>query len=260
MPRRGGASRLRLRRRLLLLSVPVVIVALFIAYKMISVVIAGNAAVSDFRRHDVGALRDDISTLSFLNVIEPDSVALAHGDLAALDGQLGEADSRFSALMSRTDVSQSCPVRINAELVRETQGDLAARDGRLDQAERRYLAALTVIKDAPARCFDANSDPDADRRAIRNDAAARLADKIRALHAAPPLPAPQPPAPPPPPPPPPSAAAPGSGSPVHSDVNPDKLPGSGPAPQLRLDPGTGNPLDRLQEALANSDAAGQNEQ
>jgi hypothetical protein len=44
---------------------------------------------------------------------------------------------------------------------------------------------------------------------------------------------------------------------LHGEVNPDKLPGSGPARSLRLDPGRGNALDRLQEALANSDGAAQ---
>jgi hypothetical protein len=250
--------RLRLRQRLVLFSTPVVIVALLVAFKMISVVIAGNAAVSDVKRQDVGALRGDVSTLSLLNVIGPENVAFAKGDLAALEGKLGEADSQFSDLLSRTAASRSCPLRINSELVRETQGDLAARDQKLDQAEQRYTAALAMIKEAPRGCFDANSDPDRDRRAIKNDAAARLADKIRALHVPPPLPAPAPP--PPPPPPPPSGGATGSGSPVHSDVNPDRLPGTGPAPELRLDPGSPNPVQRLQEALANSDAAGQDDE
>ena len=248
----GGTGRMRRRRRLLLVSAPIVIAALLAAYKMVSVVIAGNAAVSDFGHHDAAALRGDISTLSFLNVIKPGNTEFASGDLAALDGRLGEADSRFSDLLSRTAVSRSCPVRVNAELVRETQGDLAAHDGKLDAAEERYTAALAVVNDAPAGCFAGNDDPLADRRAVRNDAAARLADKIRALHHPPPLAAVQPPAARPPAPASPPAAA---GSPVHSDINPDRLPGSGPAPELSLDPGRGDPLERLQHALANSDAA-----
>ena len=261
MLRRSGRSRIRLRRRMLLVSAPVVVVALLTAYKMISVVLAGDAAVSDFRGHDIGALGDDISAMSFLNVVKPDNVELAKGDLAALNGKLSEADSRFSGLLTRTDAPRSCPVRINAELVRETQGDLAARSGELDQAEQRYLAALAVVKDAPGGCFAGNSDPDTDRRAVRNDAAARLADKIRALHTPPPEPASQRAAVPPAPPPPPAAGAPaGSGPAVlghaNPDANPDHLPGSGPVPDLRLQPGAGNLLDRLQEALRNSDAAG----
>jgi hypothetical protein len=261
-----GPSRLRLRRRLVLFSAPVVAVALLAAVKLISVVILGNAAASDFGRHDTGALRDDIATLSVLNVIAPDKLAFAQGGLAALEGDLGAADSRFSDVLSRTDASRSCPVRVNVELVRETQGDRAARDGRRDQAEQHYASALAVIKDAPQVCFQGNSDPNSDRRAIRNDAAPRLADKINALHTplpsspSPPRPpaATSPPAPPPPPPPPPvGAPGPGGDAGNLSRVDPDRLPGTnGSAPALRLDPGSGNPLDRLREALGDADASG----
>jgi len=255
---RSGPSRLRLRRKLMLFSAPAVIVALLAAFKMISVVIVGDAAVADFARRDTGALRGDISTLHVFNVIDSDNVRFAQGDLAAFEGNLGQADARFSDVLSHTDASQSCPVRINLELVRETQGDLAARDGTLDHAEQRYTAALAVINDAARGCFEGNNDPDQHRRAIRNDAAARLADKIRALHA--PRPAttvsqPQTSAPPPPPPPP--VAGSGGQTGGVGDVAPGELPASGPVPELQLHPRAGNPVDRLQEALRNSDAAGQ---
>jgi hypothetical protein len=264
--RRSCPSRIRLRRRLMLFSAPAVIAALLAAFKMISVVIVGDAAVSDFARHDTGALSDDISTLAFFNIIEPVKVPFAQGDLAALGGDLGQADSRFSEMLSRTDAAESCPVRVNVELVRETQGDVAARDGKGDQAEQRYTSALAVIKDAPEGCFKGNSDPNSDRRAIRNDATARLADKIKALHSPPQpstTPSQLPPAPPPPPPaPPPLPGVPGSGGDARASgpLNPDRLPstGNGSAPALRLEPGSGNPVDRLQEALGNADASGHN--
>jgi hypothetical protein len=254
---RSESTRIRLRRRLMLFSAPIVVVALLAALKMISVVVAGNAAVSDFESHDIKALRGDVSTMALANIIAPENVSFAQGVLAAVEGNLGEADSRFGELLSQADAAGSCPVRLNLELVRETQGDLSARSGRLEKAEERYTSALGVIKDAPAGCFGGNGDPDAERRAIRSDAAARLTDKIRALHAPPARPpAPPPPAPPPPPPP----VGAGSGPGGLADVGADRLPGTAAFPELRLDPGMGNPLDRLQEALANSDAAAQSGQ
>ena len=42
-------SRLTLRKRLVLFSAPVALVALIAAVKLISVVVAGNSAVSNFR-------------------------------------------------------------------------------------------------------------------------------------------------------------------------------------------------------------------
>jgi hypothetical protein len=234
-------SRLRLRRRLLVFSAPVVIVALIAAVKMISVVVAGNSAVSHFTGGDVAALRDDVSALSILNVIEPAKAPFAAGALAVREGRLDEADARFTEALSRTEAAQSCPVRVNLELVRERQGDVDAWEGRPDQARERYTSALAIVEGAPADCFEGNTDPDADRRAIRNDAAARLAAKMAALGAAPPAPPPPPPPPAPPPPPPPPLA-------------PATPQPEAPQAPLRLEPGAGDPIEKLRQLL--EDAAG----
>lgn len=244
-------ARLRLRRRLLLFSAPVVVVALVVAVKLITVVVFGNSAVSDFASRDGDALATDASALGVLNVVEPGKVAFTQGVAAALDGDLADADVTFTELLSRADV---CAVRLNLELVRETRGDKAAEAGRQAEARQFYLDALRVVTDAGDGCFAGNDDPDEQRRAIRQDAEPRLRDKLRevdALIAAAPVPQPPAPAPPPPPPPPPQ------GGRVLVDVSPDRLPGSGPVPDLRLDPGGGTPLERLRESLGNSTAAGQ---
>jgi hypothetical protein len=254
------ASRVRLRRRLLLFSAPIVIVALVVAYKLISVVVAGNAATTDFTHRDVSALRDDLDTLQQLNVVEPDKTAFIAANVAALNGKLGEADSGFSTLLGKVDSSQSCPVRVNLELVRETDGDAAAKAGKADTAAQRYRDALKVVTEAPPACFAGNDDPDLERRAIRNDAEARLLDKLNSLH--PPVasaPAPAPSGAPPPPPPPPPQPRPADTA-FTPGVDPDGFPGDVKPPPLTLRPEIGPPLDRLQEALANADASLQTRQ
>ena len=206
---------------------------LVVAYKLISVVVSGQWAASALTNRDVDALRDDVGTLEVFDVVESDKTAFWAANLAALEGGLAEADSRFSAMLTHTDV---CPVRVNLELVRETDGDLAARGGDTRRAEQRYRDALAVVDGAPQGCFEGNGDPDADRRAVRNNADARLADKINALRTplppAPAAPAPVVPAPAPPPSPPPVDA-----SAALAGVDPDWLPGEGPPPALRLEPG-----------------------
>ena len=234
-------SRLSLRRRLLVFSAPVMVVALLAAVKMISVVIAGNSAVSNFREGDVGALRQDTSTLNVLNVIEPAKTQFAAGTLAVLEGRLDEADARFSEVLSLTDTAQSCSVLVNLELVRERRGDIDGWEGRRDQAREQYRSALAVVQEAPAGCFEGNTDPDPERRAARSDAAARLAAKLAGLDIAPP---PPPPVPPPAPPPPPSAPPPAA---VATDPDAPQGP-------LRLEPDRGEPTDKLQQIL--QDAAG----
>lgn len=234
-------ERLRLRRRLLIYSAPLVLLLVLVVVKLISVVLAGNSAVSAFERGDGGAVRDDASVLGVANVVEPAKAPFAAGAAAVLDGRLEEADVDFVAALARTDAAHSCPVRVNLELVRETQGDRAAAAGDRSRAEERYASALAVIADAPRACFADNTDPDTQRQAIRRDAEKRLADKRNALNAGPPA---APPAAPPPPPPPPVAL------PLPIAVSPDGRE----IPPRRLDPTEGDPLTKLQQVL--QDAAG----
>jgi hypothetical protein len=231
---------LRLRRRLLIYSTPVTAVALLVAVKLFTVAVAGNSAAHSFTRGDGDAVRADAAILGVANVVEPAKAPFAAGAAAVLDGRLGDADTHFSAALARTDAGRSCPVRVNLELVRETQGDRAAAAGDRARARERYASALSVVDAAPHACFFGNDDPDPQRRALRQDAANRLAAKSAALDATPPAVPPHPPPPPPAPPPPPPAAA----------VAPD---GREIAPR-RLDPTVGDPLDKLQQVL--QDAAG----
>jgi hypothetical protein len=228
-------SRLKLRRRLLIFSAPVVIVIVLAAVKMISVVTAGNSAQAHYAAGDVSGLRADVSTLRILDVIEPDKALFAAGTLDVLEGRLDQAEARFSDVLTRTDVTRSCATRVNLELVRERKGDLEAWEARPDQARASYGSALEVVEDAPSGCFAGNTDPDVERRAVRHDAAARLAAKMANLTAAPP-----PVAPPPPPtaaPPPPPAVAPA----VPETDEPQR--------PVRLEPETGDPIERLRQLL-----------
>ena len=234
-------TRLRLRRRLLIYSAPLTAVMLVVIVKLISVAVAGNSAVSSFNRGDGSAVGADAAVLGIANLVEPAKAPFAAGTAAVLDGRLGDADAHFVASLARTDAAHSCPVRVNLELVRETQGDRAAAAGDRAGADERYVSALAVVDAAPHGCFSGNSDPDPQRQAIRNDAANRLAAKRIALTTTPPSPPPPPPAAPPPPPPLPQPTA-------------AFTPDGREIPPRRLEPGGGDPLDKLQQIL--QDAAG----
>ena len=144
----------------------------------------------------------------------------------------------FSASLAETDPADSCPARVNLEFVRETAGDRAASALDGNAAVAHYRGAQDVVSQAPDGCFTGNADPDAQRRALREEAAARLDRKLAAAQVAPP----------PPPPPPVGAASP-----------PPPPPAAGTAPadpdnRLRLDPGAGDPLDRLKQILQDAAA------
>lgn len=216
---------MRLRRRLLAYSAPVAVVLLVAVVKLVSVGIAGHSAAADFSDRNTAALRGDVAALNVFNVVEPSKAHFAAGALAALEGRLNEADAQFTEALARTEPADSCPVRLNLALVRETLGDkaVASLDGNL--AVSSYQSALAAVRDAPTACF-----PD--------DTESRLNAKIDAARVAPP-----------PPPPPPPVAAPPAPPP----------PGGAPTPdqdtRLRLNPGQGDPLDRLQQILRDAAAA-----
>ena len=206
------------RRRLLVYSAPVALVLVIAIVKLLSVVLIGNSTAASFTDRDTEALRSEVGRLQMLNVVEPGKASFAAGALAVLEGRLVDADQNFSVAVARLNGAQSCSARINLELVRESLGDraAAASDGRT--ALSHYLSAREVIDRAPAGCF------------ADSEAPARLNSKIGAAGAI------VPPNPPPPPP-----AAP---------VLPPGAGGSAPTqPPNRLDPTSGDPLDRLQQIL-----------
>jgi hypothetical protein len=233
-------ARVRLRRRLLIYSAPPAAAALLIIVKLTSVVIAGDSAVTSFSHGDGDAVKVDAAVLGVLNVVQPAKAPFAAGVAAVLDGRLEEADTDFSAALARSGSARSCPERVNLELVRETQGDRAAAAEDRARADERYLSAVAVVNQAPRSCFPDNSDPDAQRQAIRRDTAARLEAKRSALNALPPE---SPPSPPPQAPPPPPPALPATVAPDGREI-----------PPRRLDPAVGDPLEKLRQVL--QDAAG----
>ncbi|TLH71931.1 hypothetical protein C1S82_19550 [Mycolicibacterium cosmeticum] len=219
------------RRKLLLWSAPVAVLLALVVVKALSVVIAGDSAARNFAAGRPDALRTDVAVLGALNIVEPARAHVAAGGLAVLEDRLDDADAGFATALARTAKESSCPVRVDLELVRETLGDRAAGRFDAESAAAHYRGALEVVRQAPERCFGGNADPDADRRAIREAAAARLEDKLRAVAAAPP-----------PPPPPPAVGAPAP-APVGGTAPTERDPGR------QLHPGTGDPLERLQQIL-----------
>lgn len=230
--------RMRVRRRLLIGSAPIVALLVVVVIKLVSMVIAGQWAASAFDDRDAAGLRAAAGVLSTVNIIEPAKAHSAGGAAAVLDNRLGEADSRFTQALSLVGAQESCPIRVNLALVRETLGDraFAALDGH--EAAEQYLRALEVVEQAPSGCFAGNTDSDPERQSVREDAVPRLTAKLEAARAAvPPPPPPQPVGAPP------VAPAPGAGQ-----------GGTDEDIRLRLEPGAGDPLDKLGQILR--DAAG----
>lgn len=206
-----------LRRRLLVYSAPVVLLVLILVLKLASVVVAGSAASKHFSESNAAALADDVATLQTLNIIEPAKAPYAAGTLAVLRNRLDDAEREFSLALERTDQEESCDVRVNLALVRESRGDAAAAVFQAQAAVDHYLGAARIVEEAPAGCFDTGTT-------------ARLDAKTAAVTVPPPPPPPSPP-----PVPVPAAPAPGSAPTAEQERT--------------LNPGQGDPLEKLQQIL-----------
>lgn len=241
-----GRRHLRLRRRLLVFSAPVLILMLVAAGLAVHVDRLGEATNAAFADQDVETLRANISELRSYAVISEGAAAFAEGDALVLEGRLDDAEKKFTEALEQVDGDAVCPVRVNLEFVRETLGDLSVSSGRVDDANTLYKNAIAVVDDAPGGCFEGNADPDEQRRALRSDAKARLERKIAVINApAPPPPKTAPPVADQPPPPPGSQAGAPAGPPLGlppiAQREPGQGTGQGPAPSPGSLPGESLP-------------------
>jgi hypothetical protein len=176
-----GPHRKVLRRRLVLLSILPALVLLAIGAKLVTMVAYGSAATSDYLDFDSRGLADDVRMLKSVNVIDSYKAYFADGDRYVLDGKLGDAQAEFTTSLSLVDPEDSCPVRINLEVVLETQGDLKSADDHRDEAKPLWQEALKTVQEAPVGCFDTKTEPDEAVRKQLNETEQRLLDKLKDL-------------------------------------------------------------------------------
>lgn len=174
-----GPHRRVLRRRLVLLSLLPALVLLAVGAKLVTMVAYGSAAKSDYLEFDSRALADDVRVLKSVNVIDSYKAYFADGDRYALEGKLSDAQAEFTTSLSLVDQEDSCPVRINLEVVLETQGDLKSADNRRDEAKPLWQEALKTVREAPGGCFDTKTEPDEVVRKHLNETEQRLLDKLK---------------------------------------------------------------------------------
>lgn len=175
----SGPHRKMLRRRLLVISVLPALLVLGIAAKLVTMVAYGQSARSDYAAYNSYGMAGDVRKLKSFNVIDSYKAYFAEGDRYLLEGKLAEAEAEFKKSLELVDQDDSCPVRINLEVVLEARGDVKNAEKHRDQAKPLWQEALAVVQQAPAGCFDNSTDPDEEQRRHRNETAKRLQDKLK---------------------------------------------------------------------------------
>ncbi|PYI67485.1 hypothetical protein CVV68_10365 [Arthrobacter livingstonensis] len=168
------------RRKLLLFSTPVLLLALLLACKLLSLpIFAGQAAHSFGLGNGDGTLRA-ARVMGAANVVERWKAPFAAGDGHVLRGEYPAARDEFAAALALAPEAAACKVRVNLVLTLEQLGDAAAKAGDPASAANHFRAGASEVAQAPRGCFipheGGNKDGEGDRL---RQAGERLAEKQR---------------------------------------------------------------------------------
>jgi tetratricopeptide (TPR) repeat protein len=143
----AAADRKRARRRiiLLLVSLPVVIAAVVVAVKLISLSVTAQAAIIDYNTGNYESSIDRSTSLLELNVIEPYIPYFNRGDAQAGREYYVDAVEDFEKALELAPQAKKCDVRVNLALSWELLGDIYAEGGYFEGAVLLYEAAEAVI-------------------------------------------------------------------------------------------------------------------
>ncbi|MGA7203023.1 MAG: hypothetical protein WBX27_00165 [Specibacter sp.] len=170
----------RKRRRMLLWSAPVVLPALVLACKLLSLpLFAGQAATAFAADNGAGTIRS-AQGMGAMNLVEPWKAHFARGDGHALAGDYAGAKADFATSLTLVSGPEACKVRVNLVLSLEKLGDAAEKAGDAASAVALFKEGAGVVAQAPPGCFapqgDGNSAGEGD---ALKQAAKRLAGKAQ---------------------------------------------------------------------------------
>ena len=140
----------RTRRRLFWWSLPVVLVILAIAWKLVSLQLTTDGAKNDFDAGDYEGSADRSGSLLVGNLVEPWIPYYNRGTALAAFQNFTPATDDLGEALTRAPASERCMVRVNLALAWEQQGDAYRGAGYEEGAIRLYETSLAVIRDGAA--------------------------------------------------------------------------------------------------------------
>jgi len=146
-------NRTQRRRRLLLRSSPVLLLAVATAGKLLSLPILAGQADSSFAAGSSAAVVRAAQGLDTGNFVEPWKSHFALGDGHVLGANFAAARSEFAEALTLRPGPEECKVRVNLALTLEELGDENAQAGDTPQAVDFYRQGSQVVTAAPRGCF-----------------------------------------------------------------------------------------------------------
>jgi tetratricopeptide (TPR) repeat protein len=156
---RARASRLRMRKRLAVWSLPFVLALALVAAKLLTMVALGDEAVRAYASGNVTGTENAGQRLEFLNLIEPHKAPFVRGDARVLAGDYDGARAAFEEALALAprDSRESCQIRVNLALSLEKLGQAAQTAGHADVAKQYFDRVQQVVNNAPPGCFEGDA-------------------------------------------------------------------------------------------------------
>ena len=150
-------ARRRRRRILLLASIPVVIFALLVAGKLISVTVINQSALAQYARGDFDESTEQWSGMLEFNLVETWIPFFNRGDAKVGDENYTSAIDDFEKALELAPGDKKCMIAVNLAHSWETLGDIYEQGGYHQGAVQLYQAAEDVL----ASMGDSCEPPDA---------------------------------------------------------------------------------------------------
>ena len=149
-------ARNRTRRRVRfwtgIAAIPVVLLALLLVAKLLSMVIFAQQSIRAFVAEDAAGAVAAAEWQSPLNFFEPYKAHFNRGTALAETGELDGARRALERAVPLAPGLEVCAVRYNLATVVERQGDTATADGDADGGQDLYREALGILAENPEEC------------------------------------------------------------------------------------------------------------
>lgn len=152
--------RKRKRKRLILFSLPIVIIVSLLALKLVSLSVLHRAALGNYNSTNYsGALRS-WWPLRILNNIETYKVYFNEGDAYFMQQDYTKAKQSFEQALLLAPAPQHCKIHVNLVLTAETSADVQFSAKNYEQAIILYDQAKAALE-AGSKCFREKQTTDA---------------------------------------------------------------------------------------------------
>jgi tetratricopeptide (TPR) repeat protein len=138
-------ARRRRRAKYLLWSLPVLVVLLYLAVRLIGLSVVNQTAIDLYDSGLYEASEDRSTSLLDQRVIEPYLPWFNRGDAKAAQEEYTDAIDDFERALELAPADRQCDVRVNLALSWERLGDIYSAAGFPDGAKQLYEASLAVI-------------------------------------------------------------------------------------------------------------------